>query len=450
MKTLTISGGLLLATILSTSSYGQSKPLSIGDMVPNITVSNIINSKNASLKVADFKGKLLIIDFWATWCSPCVAMLPKNDSLQKDFGGKVQFLAVSNQDKKKVEDFLEKLKTFKHINVPSAVSDTILNVLFPHQYIPYYAWISPEGRLIATTDESQVNEKNIKNIIAGNNRQLENLIGHKAKLVDGKMPFYVTGHPILNSRADSAVHIEPIADTSILYQSVLSKYSPGFTNSQTWNSTHFFCTNSAILNIYQVYFNLLYKHPQLFNSQNRWKVEIKDSTLVNKLYTQLSGQKCEEWLVKNGYNYELIWKNAKTWTEKLELFKEDLDRYFGKPLNINAAIEKDTAPSDILTIVAGSFKLNTTGGSPFEKHDEFSYVQHNLPLSHFVDLLRRYFWQNSDHPIFDETNFKENLDLVLNCKMNDPRAVNKQLAKFGLKFIYGENILTDILVIKDR
>lgn len=442
--------GLFLAILLSTVAYGQTKPLSIGDTVPDLTIANIINSKNNAVKIPDYKGKLLIIDFWATWCSPCVAMLPKIDSLRREFGGKVQFLAVSAQNKQKVGDFLKKLQVFKHIEISSAVNDTLLNGLFPHQFIPYYAWISPDGRLIATTGASQLNEQNISDVIAGNYRHLKNLIGHKVKMVDRNMPFFVAGHPILNSVKNTLVHIEPVADTSILYQSILSKYTLGFNDSQTWNSTHIFCTNSAILNLYQIYFDLLYKHPLLFDSQNRWKVEVRDSALFNKIITFLSGQQCEDWEVKNSYNYELIWKNAKTWPEKLELFREDLDRYFGRPLKIKAVIEKRMAPGDVLTVVPDSLNLKTAGGSPFEKHDKFSYVQHNMPLSHFIDVLHSYFWQLSDHAVFDETGIKANVDLELNCKMSDKQAVNQQLARYGLKFIFGENRLTDVLVIKDR
>lgn len=450
MKNAFIYIGLFLTILLCTAAYGQTKPLSIGDAMPDLTIANIINSKNTTVKISDYRGKLLIIDFWATWCSPCVAMLPKIDSLQKKFGGKVQFLAVSTQDQQKVGDFLKKLQTFKHIAISSVVNDTLLNELFPHQFIPYYAWISPAGRLVATTEETQINEQNISDVLAGNSGHLKDLVGHKVKLVDRKMPFFVTGHPILNSAKDTLVHIEPIADTSILYQSILSKYTLGFNDSQTWNSTHIFCTNSAILNLYQIYFDLLYKHPLLFDSQNRWKVEVRDSALFNKIITFLSGQQCEDWEVKNSYNYELIWKNAKTWPKKLELMREDLDRYFGRPLKIRAVIEKRMAPGDVLTVVADSLNLKTTGGPPFEKHDKYSYVQHNLPLSHFIDILHSYFWQLSDHAVFDETGIKANVDLELNCKMSDKRAVNRQLARYGLKFEFGKDRLTDVLVIKDR
>ena len=84
------------------------KGLQIGQEVPNVTLTNLYNYKNASGKVAttaklaDFKGKLLILDFWATWCAPCVASIPKLENLQKQFEGKLQILPVTYQKDKEL------------------------------------------------------------------------------------------------------------------------------------------------------------------------------------------------------------------------------------------------------------------------------------------------------------------------------------------------------------
>lgn len=100
--------------------------INIGDHIPDIAITNLINYPTSTARIADFKGKLLILDFWATWCSPCIAMIPKMDSLQKEFTGRIQFLPIAYQSQNIVQPFLEKLETLHHLtyNLPDAVGAT--------------------------------------------------------------------------------------------------------------------------------------------------------------------------------------------------------------------------------------------------------------------------------------------------------------------------------------
>ena len=164
---------LLLIILTSVHTHAQTKPLNIGDQAPDITIAQLLNYKTSSFKLSDFKGKLLIIDFWATWCSPCVAMMPKTDSLQKQFNGRVQFLPVSKEGKNLVEGFLAKMNKEKHITIASACNDTLLNSLFVHHYLPYYVWIDQNGKVIATTEAKEVNEKNIWNALNGESGKIK-------------------------------------------------------------------------------------------------------------------------------------------------------------------------------------------------------------------------------------------------------------------------------------
>ncbi|MGB4400563.1 MAG: TlpA disulfide reductase family protein, partial [Daejeonella sp.] len=94
-KTIQTIAMATLCLFLSNTALAQTAALKIGDKVPDVTINNISNYKSTSAKLSDFKGKLLILDFWATWCAPCIAMIPKMDSLEKAFEGKVAFLSVT-------------------------------------------------------------------------------------------------------------------------------------------------------------------------------------------------------------------------------------------------------------------------------------------------------------------------------------------------------------------
>jgi thiol-disulfide isomerase/thioredoxin len=65
-----------------------------------------------AMSMKDLKGKVVVIDFWATWCGPCVAEMPKMKSLYAEYKEKgVEFIGVSLDNK---EGGLDKLKEFVH------------------------------------------------------------------------------------------------------------------------------------------------------------------------------------------------------------------------------------------------------------------------------------------------------------------------------------------------
>jgi thiol-disulfide isomerase/thioredoxin/tetratricopeptide (TPR) repeat protein len=60
-----------------------------------------------NLKLADLKGKVVLIDFWATWCGPCVAEIPSLKKLQEKHKDRLEIIAVSiDEDSRKVRPFV--------------------------------------------------------------------------------------------------------------------------------------------------------------------------------------------------------------------------------------------------------------------------------------------------------------------------------------------------------
>jgi thiol-disulfide isomerase/thioredoxin len=69
-------------------------------------------TSGAEMSMKNLKGKVVVVDFWATWCGPCVAEMPKMKSLYAEYKEKgVEFIGVSLDQK---EGGLEKLKDFVH------------------------------------------------------------------------------------------------------------------------------------------------------------------------------------------------------------------------------------------------------------------------------------------------------------------------------------------------
>lgn len=82
--------------------------------------------------LADFKGSLLLVNLWATWCAPCIREMPSLDRLQQKLGDKLTILAIS-QDRRgaaAVDPFLAKtgIKHLKTYLDPKAEATTAFSV----------------------------------------------------------------------------------------------------------------------------------------------------------------------------------------------------------------------------------------------------------------------------------------------------------------------------------
>jgi peroxiredoxin len=98
---------LLAALVLVAASCRNTEPAKIGTTAPDFTV----NDGTKTVQLSQLRGKPVLLNFWATWCPPCVQEVPDLVELQRQMGDHVVVLAVSMDE----DDAAYKSFTAKHM-----------------------------------------------------------------------------------------------------------------------------------------------------------------------------------------------------------------------------------------------------------------------------------------------------------------------------------------------
>ena len=114
----------------------REKLVLVGDTAPDFSITA---DSGRTITPSSFGGKLLVLNFWATWCQPCIEELPSLDAFQKRFAGSgVVVLGVSvDKDEKTYRDFLARARvSFLTARDPEAKINADYGTLkFPETYI---------------------------------------------------------------------------------------------------------------------------------------------------------------------------------------------------------------------------------------------------------------------------------------------------------------------------
>jgi thiol-disulfide isomerase/thioredoxin len=418
-------------TVRAQPPNNTNKPLNIGDTIPEVVwslplqvVSHLQGGQQLTLN--DYKGKLLILDFWATWCSSCLKHFPLADSLQNEFKDGVQILLVDAQNTRDTkEKILSTLQRFNKagsskFSLPSVINDTLLERLFPHFSLPHYVWVDRNGILKSITAAEELTRDNIIHFLKNGKAPV-----YQKSDFDPKQPLYTAKDLPIN-------HLQQF---SMLLKGKIDGIGGGGMRIINDTTRGIILHNRGLLSMYQ---SVVAGKIQGL-SENRLLVEVKDPTKLS--YTS-SKEKKLDWERANFYSYELIvpiGQISNLYTDVLD----DLNRY----TSYKAQFEKRGILCWILERAGNADLIRTKGG---EYIDELSDTTSPRLINSSLFNLCIYLNKISNNAvILDQTGYTSNVDLQFKDSVTDMAAMKKNLRPFGLR-LYSAYRKVDMLVIKDK
>lgn len=424
-------------------SLNQITPLNIGDKCPDFLFKKIINWPTTSGKLSDHKGKLIILDFWSTYCSTCISDFPKKQFLQNKFNDSLQVLLVADQKNASsiVPVFWPKNVITKNLKLPCVIdSEQILQKYFPRETLGLQVWIDGNGIVRGITTPEYVNEDNIRKLLLG-----ENI----------KMPVY----RFLSDKNIPFLKTNEIggAQLKLLYYSSLFNYMPNLSRDESGVTIIDSADNTKTIRDYNFGIKVLYDatfayHP-LVNKRKQIVWQIKDSSRY--FYTPSLGYEYD-WRVKNAYCYEAKVPLNMSDSIFLEYKRQDLDKFFGLRNYEKRILSNCYALRSIRENHSPLKKISSKGAVIDEGQN---HLNNELTGTYnTTEELVNGLSLHTNSIIIDDLNLKYDISVVLtlcyDLKSNSPKYVstirefNKQLENYGFRLELVER-LVDFLYITD-
>lgn len=414
-KTIRFIAMAVLCFFLAAPAIAQFTALKVGDKMPGMSINNILTPAKAANKISDFKGKLLILNFWSTDCRASKDLLTTMAELEQNHSGKLKVISVGKGDP---ED-MKKIVLERGLSNRTFISeDSLLNTLFPHYLYPQLVWIGQDQKILGITTAADANTTTINKILGA---EAYTFSSPKSDRMD-----YNSEKPLFS--------LVNSVNSNSLYHSVLSSYADGLPGGmgiqKDSNTVRIYAINQGRLNLYF----LALKLPRYTWPMNRIAYQ---NVNIEKFRV---GLRPEERRGKQ-YCYEL--SLPKFFDDRIYSYMlEDLERLFGT----GARLEKRMSPCYILSPVPGKLKLQTSGakaGNNFKKAGPEKKFMVNSTLYVLTEYLESI---SGGLPVINETNFSGRADIKLNANSPDILSLNTALAQYGLKIGKGERAI-DILVL---
>lgn len=406
----------MLYACVSWAGAQKVHPLSVGSSMPVVSLTHIVNAPYTKAKLTYPKNKIVLLDFFATWCGSCINALPHLDSLQKQLGDSLEIWVVMQQSATSARALLKTNPKLRSLRLPIITGDSLLGSLFPHRLLPHEVWIQ-DGKVKAITLPDLVTVANIRTMLKG----LPVHLPLKQDILD-----FDRNIPLLENGNGGST-------SDILYKSMITRELKGVGSMQGLgkeaNSQRHYFINRPLLNLYQFAYGFPF---------NRLIIETKDSLA----YKDAHGR----YLL---FSYEITAPALTSETVIKKWMADDLNK-LGK---VYGSMQQRQTLCFVIARTTDSILCKTRGGKTQVQKDTSgnNMVYTNVPLTRIINDYTPSFKPTANIPIIiDETGIKSNIDLMIPVSvLKDITRLNKALEPYGLS-VKKEVRGIDMFVLGDK
>jgi thiol-disulfide isomerase/thioredoxin len=399
----------------------------VGEPMPNFVLHNVTHFTKTTASLSDFAGKWLVLDFWASFCPPCIKSFPKMSELQKRFADRVQIVMVgmigqrSGDDLDRLKAMYEKFRARDNLDLVVAY-DSALSVQWDIWAVPTYIIVDDAGIVRAMLHS--LTEEELTRLMAGwSIEETQPNVQDESKQNDTGVLF----------RTELAQNTgEPQYVTHMEFERIADK-------------CRFMLRMVPLFELYRyAYFG-----------QYGWDM-VSDS-LYGKVYpmplleladTSRFGYSFEKGYRHGLYNYSVTVDTCADKNKKflMDVMQDDLERYFG----YQASIETREMPCYRLVVTNSKAvaDLRTKGGDGrYPTADAAGFTVRNVPIQLVMSVIAKYH-ADKHAPMIDETGIDYNIDITLDAMMMDLDDIRRGLKANGLDLIPSRKEMR-VLVIRD-
>ncbi|MCG8319752.1 MAG: redoxin domain-containing protein [Cytophagales bacterium] len=381
-------------------NYAQSESESlINKKVPDLTFGPIMNYTEQNTKLSDYAGKIVILDFWATWCVGCIKKFPHLEALKEKFSENIEILTVTSFDgEERIERFLSKKKTKLPIVLDTAF---VLKKQFPHRVLSHTVIIGANRVIRAITTPENITEEVIQNI----------LDGKEVNLKEKKDDF-------------SQKEKDHLSPEDAIFQFTLTAFKGGSRTLEPFKKGRLVIKGRLL--------QTMYEYANGFPYHTRTIFELNNEEYKN-----------------HQYSLKIVAPDM-TSSEVLPL----MNYFLNSAVSVKARVEKRKIPVKVLQRTTEPLRLKKADPKS-KKELSFSgegvHMQNGPIDEQFMRFLEYLFAKPDKMTVLvNETGISGNYDIDIPWYHEDSENIHKELKKLGLKLVDAEREIDLLILYEER